>query len=338
MRVLYPVMLRSLHAGVSLPTVLWSAVAVLQGAALPLWLGCAGGDDDSEPSSPAFVVPGAGGQGGVGGNGPGRVQGEAAQSPSTPSGSGGSNTVPASNDVGMGPGTASQPAPSPPVLERVLVFSRTQGYRHEAIGPGIEALRTLGAASGFEVDASEDPSGFNDENLAGFDVVVFLSTTADVLDDGQQAAFERYIRAGGGWVGVHAAADTEYDWPWYGQLLGGGAYFKSHPEIQTVQLVVENATHPATAHLPGSLSVQDEWYNFQQNPRAAVSVLMTLDESSYSPGADAMGDDHPIAWFHEFDGGRAFYTALGHRSELYTDPLFTQHLLGGIRWAAGVAP
>jgi type 1 glutamine amidotransferase len=246
--------------------------------------------------------------------------------------------VPAANDVGAGPGAEDGPDPAAPALERILVFSRTLAYRHEAIGPGVEALRTLGAANGFEVEASEEASGFNDENLAGFDVVVFLSTTADVLDDGQQAAFERYIRAGGGWVGVHAAADTEYDWPWYGQLLGGGAYFKSHPEIQTVQLEVENATHSATAHLPASFALQDEWYNFQQNPRPAVSVLMTLDESSYAPGADAMGDDHPIAWFHEFEGGRAFYTALGHRPELYADPLFTQHLLGGIRWAAGVAP
>lgn len=332
-------MLRSLHAGVSLPTVLRVVVLV------PLGLGCGGEDDGAGPSLPPFVGPAAAGgapvasaSAGTGGTGPVRVQGEPEQSPSTSLGSGGSNTVPASNDVGAGP-AGEDPEPSTaPTLDRILVFSRTLAYRHEAIGPGTEALRTLGAASGFEVEASEDPSGFNDENLAGFDVVIFLSTTADVLDDGQQAAFERYIRAGGGWVGVHAAADTEYDWPWYGQLLGGGAYFKSHPEIQTVQLEVENATHPAAAHLPASFALQDEWYNFQQNPRSAVSVLMTLDESSYSPGADAMGDDHPIAWFHEFDGGRAFYTALGHRSELYTDPLFTQHLLGGIRWAAGVAP
>jgi type 1 glutamine amidotransferase len=332
-------MRRSLHAGVSLPTSL-KALALL-----PLWLGCGGSDDGADPREPPFMAPGAGGaapvasaSGGTGGTGPVRVQGEPEQSPSIPRGAGGSNMVPASNDVGAGPAAEQDPEPSTPALERILVFSRTLGYRHDAIGPGIEALRSLGAANGFEADATEDPSDFNDENLAGFDVVVFLSTTADVLDDGQQAAFERYIRAGGGWVGVHAAADTEYDWPWYGQLLGGGAYFKSHPEIQTVQLEVENATHSATAHLPPSFSLEDEWYNFQQNPRPAVSVLMTLDESSYSPGADAMGEDHPIAWFHEFDGGRAFYTALGHRSELYADPLFTQHLLGGIRWAAGVAP
>jgi len=332
-------MLRSLHAGVSLLTVSHAS------ALLALGLGCSAGDDDGGPSVPAFMGPSAGAPsvasagGGTGGTGPARVQGEPEQSPNISIASGGSNTVPASNDVGAGPARDGDPEPSAsPALERVLVFSRTLGYRHEAIGPGIEAIRTLGAADGFAVEASEEPSVFDDENLAVFDVVVFLSTTADVLDEGQQAAFERYIRAGGGWVGVHAAADTEYDWAWYGQLLGGGAYFKSHPEIQTVQLEVENATHPATAHLPASFALQDEWYNLQQNPRPAVSVLLTLDESSYAPGADAMGDDHPIAWFHEFEGGRAFYTALGHRPELYTDPQFTQHLLGGIRWAAGVAP
>jgi type 1 glutamine amidotransferase len=218
----------------------------------------------------------------------------------------------------------------------VLVFSRTLGQRHDAIGPGIAAIRQLGSANDFAVTATEDPAHFNDAALAAFDAVVFLSTSLDVLDEAQQGAFERYIQAGGGWVGVHAAADTEYGWPWYGQLIGGDAWLASHPEIQTVTLVVEMAEHPSTAHLPSVFQLQDEWYNFQVNPRASVTVLLTLDEGSYSPGPDAMGD-HPIAWFHEFDGGRAWYTALGHRQELYRDPLFTQHLLGGIRWAAGVA-
>jgi type 1 glutamine amidotransferase len=246
---------------------------------------------------------------------------------------------PASNEGGSGAGGAGPDVaqPGPAVLENVLVFSRTIGYRHDAIGAGIEAIRQLGVANGFAVTATEDAASFNDDALAGFDVVVFLSTTSDVLDDAQQAAFQRYIQAGGGWVGVHAATDTEYDWPWYGQLIGGNAWFKSHPEIQTVTLNVETAEHASTAHLPATFQLQDEWYNFQANPRGAVTVLLTLDESSYSPGPDAMGD-HPIAWFHEFDGGRAWYTALGHRQELYQDPLFTQHLLGGIRWAAGVAP
>jgi type 1 glutamine amidotransferase len=232
-----------------------------------------------------------------------------------------------------------------PALDSVLVFTRTGGYRHDSIGPGVEALRALGNESGFALTHTEDASIFSDAGLSPHDVVIFLSTTGDVLDDSQQAAFERYIRAGGGWVGIHAATDTEYDWAWYGQLIGG-AYFRSHPAIQTAVVNVEVSAHASTRHLPASFSIQDELYNFRANPRGAVTVLMTLDEASYVPGDGAMGSDHPIAWYHQLDGGRAWYTALGHRSELYQngpDParqatftLFTQHLLGGIQWAAGV--
>lgn len=231
--------------------------------------------------------------------------------------------------------TGSSSATEPPRLERVLVFTRTLGYRHDSIGAGISAIQKLGMEHGFAVDQSEDPTKFNDATLADYDVVIWLSTTADVLDDDQQNAFQRYIEAGGGWVGVHAAADTEYDWPWYGQLLGNNAWFLQHPMIQTAQLDVEKADHASTAHLPARFPLQDEWYNFRANPRSAVNVLLRLDETSYLPGDGAMGD-HPIAWYHEVDGGRAFYTALGHRVELYTDPQYTQHLLGGIQWAAGL--
>ena len=333
-------MLRPFHVGAPLVALLHAVAAV------PFGVGCSSGADGASEGSPftgasAGGAPPALGAAGAGGaRSPAGLQGGPEQGPNVllPPGSGGG----AGNAIAGGPATEEteeDPLPtSPAVLERVLVFSRTLGYRHEAIGPGIEAIRSLGTANGFAVEATEEAASFNDENLSSFDVVIFLSTTADVLDDGQQAAFERYIRAGGGWVGVHAAADTEYEWPWYGQLLGGGAYFESHPEIQTVQLEVEDTSHPATAHLPQAFAVQDEWYNFRQNPRPSVSVLMTLDESSYAPGDGAMGADHPIAWCHEFEGGRAFYTGLGHRPELYTDPLFTRHLLGGIRWAAGVAP
>jgi type 1 glutamine amidotransferase len=222
----------------------------------------------------------------------------------------------------------------------VLVFTRTQGYRHDSIGPGVEAIRTLGNDNGFLVEQTEDPAAFTDEALAAFDVVVFLSTTADVLGPDQEAALQRFVRAGGGWVGVHAASDTEYAWPWYGELLGGNAYFLIHPVIQAVDVVVEEATHASTAHLPQRFNIQDELYNFRVNPRDAVTVLMTLDETTYLPGEGAMGD-HPIAWYHEFEGGRAWYTGLGHRAELYQGPesaLFVQHLLGGIQWAAGVVP
>jgi type 1 glutamine amidotransferase len=136
---------------------------------------------------------------------------------------------------------------------------------------------------------------------------------------------------------VHAASASEYGWAWYGQLLGGAAYFLGHPPIQSARVQVETSDHPSTAHLPQSFTRTDEWYSFRTNPRSSVQVLLTLDEASYGVGDLAMGD-HPIAWYHEFDGGRAWYTALGHPIEAYVDPGFTEHLLGGIRWAAGVAP
>jgi cytochrome c len=249
--------------------------------------------------------------------------------------------APGSGNEGMGGGLPLQPGQGnaePATLSRVLVFTRTLSYRHDSIGPGINAVRQLGTENGFSVDASEDAATFADAALGDYDVVIFLSTTADVLNDEQQAALQRYVQGGGGWVGIHAASDTEYDWPWYGQLLGNDAWFRIHPAIQTAQLDVEQAEHASTEHLPARFSLQDEWYNFRANPRSSVTVLLRLDESSYLPGEGAMGSDHPISWYHEFDGGRAWYTAIGHRSELYSDPLYTQHLLGGIRWAAGVAP
>lgn len=225
-----------------------------------------------------------------------------------------------------------------PSLQSVLVFTRTAGYPHDSIPAGIQAIFTLGNDNGFSVQQTDSPADFNDGNLVGFDVVVFLNTTEDVLDEAGQAAFERYIQGGGGWVGVHAAADTEYDWPWFGGLLGGNAWFEAHPQIQQATLLVEEPGHASTEHLTNPFQLTDEWYNFRQNPRASVSVLLTLDESSYDVGAGAMGTDHPIAWYHEYDGGRAWYTGLGHRIELYSDPLFTQHLLGGIEWASGTIP
>lgn len=218
---------------------------------------------------------------------------------------------------------------------RVLVFSRTTGFRHASIPDGIALVRSLGAVHGFAVDATEDPSLFTPQNLGAYRAVLFLNTTGEVLDDGQQAAFEEYIRGGGGWVGVHSAADTEYDWLFYGDLLGG-AWFLTHPAIQTATLRSEDGTHPSTQHYPASFSFTDEWYSFRSNPRGEVSVLLTIDEASYDPGNGAMGD-HPIAWYRVLADGRAWYTNLGHRSETYAAPFFARHLLGGIVWAAGAA-
>lgn len=234
----------------------------------------------------------------------------------------------------MGCGTSAEPAPSEsddPAFS-VLVFSRTDGYRHASIPDGIETIRALGQEHNFAVTATEDSSFFRADRLADVDVVIFLNTTHDVLGPVGQQAFQTFIRDGGGFVGVHAASDTEYDWPWYGKLVG--AYFEDHPAVQDATVHVEDRSHPSSTMLPETWTRRDEWYNFRSNPRAEVAVIATLDESTYDGGT--MGDDHPIAWYHTFDGGRAWYTAGGHTKATYTEPLFRQHLLGGIQWAAGV--
>jgi type 1 glutamine amidotransferase len=215
-------------------------------------------------------------------------------------------------------------------LTRVLVFSKTAGFRHDSIPAGIAAIRQLGSQNGFTVDATEDANAFTTANLAQYQVVIWLSTTGDVLNATQQTAFESYVNGGGGYVGVHSAADTEYDWAWYGGCCG--AYFLSHPAQQTASVIVEDRTSDSTAHLPATWSRFDEWYNYRTNPRGAVNVLMRLDESTYSGGT--MGADHPITWWHDVGSGRAWYTGLGHTIESYSDPNFTRMLLGGIRVAA----
>jgi len=215
----------------------------------------------------------------------------------------------------------------------VLVFSKTAGYRHASIPAGIAAIQILGAQERFRVDASEDASVFTDENLRRYRAVIFLNTTGDVLVSNQEAAFERFIRSGGGFVGVHSATDTEYEWPWYGRLVG--AYFQKHPAIQPATLTVVDARHASTRHLPAEWARTDEWYNFRRDPSPEVNVVLRIDEATYSGGT--MGASHPMAWYHEYDGGRAWYTALGHTQESYEEPLFLRHLLGGIAWAAGAA-
>ncbi|GLY95303.1 hypothetical protein Acsp02_25580 [Actinoplanes sp. NBRC 103695] len=222
------------------------------------------------------------------------------------------------------------PAAAAP-LTKVLVFSKTAGFRHSSIPQGVAAIQQLGSQNGFGVTATEDAGQFTTANLAQYQAVVWLSTTGDVLNDTQQAAFESYVNGGGGYVGVHAAADTEYAWTWYGTTAG--AYFHSHPAIQTATVRVEDRTTDATAHLPAAWSRTDEWYNYQTNPRSGgAHVLATLDESTYSGGT--MGADHPISWCKNVGGGRAWYTGLGHTEESYSEANFTRMLLGGIRIAA----
>jgi cytochrome c len=225
---------------------------------------------------------------------------------------------------------SAQTAPSVAPTFTILLFSKTEGFRHDSIPAGIAAIQQQGRQRGFAVDASEDAAVFGDEPLKKYNVVVFLSTTGDVLNATQQAAFERFIRAGGGFVGVHSAADTEYDWPFYGGLIG--AYFAGHPDIQNATIQIEDAADPTTAGLPRIWTRRDEWYNFRNNPRSSVTVLATLDERTYTGGSMAL--DHPIMWSHTYEGGRAWYTAGGHTAESFSEPLFVDHLGKAILWAA----
>jgi type 1 glutamine amidotransferase len=232
---------------------------------------------------------------------------------------------------------------------KALIFSKTAAFRHnECIPQGTVKIAQMGVQHGFDVDATENAAAFTDANLAQYDVVIWLCTTGDVLNADQQAAFERYIRAGGGYAGIHSASDTEYDWPWYGGLVG--AYFRDHPgvpgvnqQFQVATMNVEDRHAAATKRLPARWTREEEWYNFRTNPRDSVHVLISVEESTYDPrgysvpgGSPPMGD-HPISWCQPYDGGRAFYTALGHKGVYWSEPLLLSHVLGGIEMAAGAA-
>ena len=226
--------------------------------------------------------------------------------------------------------SAQQQLGGAPIPELVLAFTKTAGFRHQSIEKGVQTLRELGRENGFIVLQTESSEDFNEDNLKNYKLVVFLNTTMDVLDAGQQRAFEQYIKGGGSFMGIHAAADTEYDWPWYGRLVG--AYFDGHPNnpnVRQAKIDVLVKDHPSTAHLTDTWVRNDEWYNYKDlNP--SMNVLMNLDETSYEGGTN--GENHPIAWYHEFDGGRAFYTGGGHTDAAFDEPDFRKHLLGGIFW------
>ncbi|WP_216368597.1 ThuA domain-containing protein [Limnovirga soli] len=214
---------------------------------------------------------------------------------------------------------------------RVLVFSKTMGFRHSSIPNGKVAIMKMGAENGFDVDTTENADVFNEDSLKKYATVIFLSTTGDVLDYKQEAAFERYIQAGGGFVGVHAATDTEYDWGWYGRLVGG--YFNGHPHQQEARFIIKDKSFGATSFFTDSVwKRKDELYNFKKlSPD--IHVVLTIDETSYEGGTN--GAFHPMSWYQEFDGGRAFYTELGHTEESYTEVNYLKHLLGGIQYAIG---
>ncbi len=223
---------------------------------------------------------------------------------------------------------------------RALLFTRTAGFHHESIHEAVAAVRKMAQRHTFSVDWQESPTVFNDKQLEKYQVVIFVNTTGDILNDEQQAAFERFIRAGKGWVGVHAAADTEYDWEWYTKMVG--MMFKIHPQQQTAYLDVVDSNFPGMERFPKRLLWTDEWYEYQKPYKADdLKFLVTVDEKSYDAKTkwgdnvgEGMGDFHPIAWYHNYDGGRAFYTGLGHIGLIYSDQTFLDHLYGGIYWAA----
>jgi cytochrome c len=213
---------------------------------------------------------------------------------------------------------------------KILVFSKTLGYRHESIEVGKKALAKLALENDIKIDTTEDSKIFNERDLKNYSAIVFLSTTGDVLNFNEQVELQRYIQAGGGFVGIHAATDTEYEWPWFNKLVG--AYFLSHPKTQKATINIIDHDHPSTKTLPNVWKRVDEWYNFK-SISDSLNFLANLDEKSYEGGVH--GAKHPIAWYHSFEGGRAFYTGLGHTPESYTEPLFLEHILGGIKYAIG---
>lgn len=220
--------------------------------------------------------------------------------------------------------TADKKAPS-----KILVFSLTKGFRHASIADGIKAIKKLGEENNLLVEASEDVNVMSAENLKKYKLLVFLSPTgSNVFNDSQKQALKEYINGGGRFVGIHAATDFCYEWEWYGKMVG--AYFESHPQIQEVKLDLILPKNKMLKGLPQPWMHKDEWYNFK-NVNPAITVLIKADETSYKGGK--MKNDHPISWCHNFEGGKVFYTALGHTKECYTDPLFLKHLWAGMKWA-----
>jgi type 1 glutamine amidotransferase len=222
----------------------------------------------------------------------------------------------------------------------VLLFTKTTGWHHKSIPAAVTNIRALAKEHHFNIVWHEEASYFNDEFLAKFDAVIFMMTTGDVLNKEQQSAFTRFIQSGKGFVGVHSASDTEDKWPWYQKLVG--RTFKIHPPVQTAKLQVVNKSFPSMNQITNNILWTDEWYDFGPENTKSLNYLLTVDESSYNTKSDwgnnqkgnGMGVFHPISWYQEFDGGRSFYTALGHLDAVHQNPIFKHHLYGGIYWAA----
>lgn len=213
---------------------------------------------------------------------------------------------------------------------KALVFTKTAGFRHQSIPNAVTAMKKMGEKQVFSVYTSEDPRVLAEESLMKYDVLILISTTGTIFDETTRASLQKFVQSGKGVVGVHAAADSEYEWPWYNKMIGG--YFLAHPAQQTLRLEVVDQNHPSTWHLPKNWMWTDELYEYKDiNPD--LNVLIKADESTYKV-SKGNGDNHPMAWYHEFEGGRVFYTALGHVDSAWEDDVFLKHLYGGIWYAA----
>ncbi|MGP3915615.1 ThuA domain-containing protein [Nonomuraea sp. 10N515B] len=222
---------------------------------------------------------------------------------------------------------------------RALLFTKAVGYVHGSIPAGIQMIKDLGAANDFEVVQTDDSSVFNDANLATFDVVIMLQNSGMVWEnDAQRQAVQKYVRSGKGIVGIHNTLDMgiESEFPWWDELINGGAHMPAHsPGVLQGTAKVTDRVHPSTKNLPLRWQRPEEWYNFSPNPRGNVHVLVAADETTYDPGSAKMGPDHPISWCRKAEGGKVWATAMGHDNAAYAEPLFREHVLGGVQWAAG---
>jgi hypothetical protein len=222
---------------------------------------------------------------------------------------------------------------------KALIVTTTRGWHHESLHYGVVALEEMARRDFFDAVLWENPNGFTDDYLKQFQVIIFLNTTGDIFDSAQQRVMERFIRSGKGFVGIHSASDTEYGWDWYTQLVG--RMFHIHPTIQTARLQVVEPEFPGLQGFTGNKIWTEEWYEFGPEKVSGLRYILSVDESSYNPKADwgekkgvGMGKFHPVAWYHDFDGGRSFYTAMGHLPTAFSDPAFLNFLYAGIFWAA----
>lgn len=220
-----------------------------------------------------------------------------------------------------------------------LLITETSGWHHGSIVAAVPAMEGLAKRHDFNLDIQQEGEALTTESLQPYDVIVMVNTTGDIFNEEEQAAFEQFIQSGKGFVGVHATADTEYDWPWFTQLVG--RMFVIHPAVQTAMLDVVQPGFLGLERWPARLMWTDEWYQYTEEKVDGLQYLITVDEETFKPEADwgrvsgeGMGDFHPISWYHEFDGGRSFYTGLGHLPGVFSEKLFLEHVYGGIYWAA----